>query len=131
MPRAQWPFLHERPIIQIVLTTIYGAKVARNLLADTGAGDATDPFELLLTETDCLLCDGTLSQTVTLGGAYTSTLPAYLVRVEIPLLGFDRDVLAVAITTPPLGFDGFACLPFLNRFTYGNFGDTKGFGLEV
>ena len=41
MPRAQWPLLHGRPIVQIVLTLAQGGmKVTRNLLADTGAGDA-------------------------------------------------------------------------------------------
>jgi hypothetical protein len=27
-------------------------------------------------------------------------------------------------------FDGIACFRFLNRFTYGNFGDPGQFGLE-
>jgi len=30
----------------------------------------------------------------------------------------------------PPGFDGTACFGFLNRFTYGNFGDPGQFGLE-
>ena len=132
MPRAQWPFLHRRPSVQIVLTLANGGtKVVRNLLADTGAGDADDLFDLLLRESDCLLCDGALTQTVTLGGAYSNTYPVYLIRVEIPLLAFDHDVLAVAVPDPPPGFDGFACFRFLNRFTYGNFGNPLAFGLEV
>ena len=32
------------------------------------------------------------------------------------------------ITRP--GFDGIACFGFVNRFTYGNFGDPSQFGLE-
>ncbi|HUY31727.1 MAG TPA: hypothetical protein VMV69_03030 [Pirellulales bacterium] len=31
----------------------------------------------------------------------------------------------------PAGFDGVACFGFLNRFTYGNFGDPHQFGLEA
>jgi hypothetical protein len=30
----------------------------------------------------------------------------------------------------PRPFDGIACFRFLNRFTYGNFGDPNQFGLE-
>jgi hypothetical protein len=31
----------------------------------------------------------------------------------------------------PVGFGGIACFRFLNRFTYGNFGDPNQFGLEI
>jgi len=30
----------------------------------------------------------------------------------------------------PPGFNGLACFGFVNRFTYGNFGDPSQFGLE-
>ena len=89
------------------------------------------PFELLLDETDCLMCDGTVTQTVTLGGAYASTYPIYLIRVEMPSLAFDHDVLAVGVPNTPAGVDGIACFRFLNRFNYGNFGDRLAFGLET
>ena len=36
----------------------------------------------------------------------------------------------VGVPSVPPGFDGIACFPFLNRFTYGNFGDSGQFGLE-
>ena len=42
---------------------------------------------------------------------------------------FEQYVRAVAVPAVPPGVAGFACFRFLNRFTYGNFGDTDGFGL--
>jgi len=131
MPRALWPLTVGRPVIEIVLTLAQGGhKSTRTLLADTGAGAMHAPFEMLLDESDCLLCNGTVTQTVTLGGAYTSTYPIYLIRVEVPSLQFDHDLLAVGVPNPPAGLDGIACFRFLNRFTYGNFGDRLAFGLE-
>jgi len=131
MPRAHWPLAVGRPVIEIVLTLAQGGhKSPRTLLADTGAGAISAPFELLLDETDCLLCNGTLTRTVMLGGAYAGSYPIYLIRVEMPSLQFDHDVLAVGIPNPPAGVDGIACFRFLNRFTYGNFGDPLAFGLE-
>ena len=131
MPRAHWPLVGGRPVIEVLLTLAQGGqKTRRILLADTGAGATAAPFELLLDENDCLLCDGTVTQTVTLGGAYTSTYPLYLIRVELPTLQFDHDVLAVGVPNPPAGVDGIACFRFLNRFTYGNFGDRSAFGVE-
>jgi hypothetical protein len=132
MPRAEWPLLHGRPVIQVLLTLVQGGQqVARQLLADTGAGTATAGFELLLDEQDCLLCGGIPLQGVVLGGAYSGSYPVYLVQVCIPLLGFDRAVPAVGVPAGPAGFDGIACFPFLNRFTYGNFADPGKFGLET
>ncbi len=132
MPRADWPLILGRPVIEIVLTLAPGGqKMTRVLLADTGAGAMSAPFEMLLDETDCLMCDGTATQTITLGSAYTSTYPIYLIRVEMPSLQFDHDVLAVGIPNTPAGVDGIACFRFLNRFTYSNFGDRLAFGLET
>jgi hypothetical protein len=132
MPRARWPLLNDRPSIQVVLTLIQGGQpVARNLLADTGAGTATSGFELLLEEQDCLLCGGIPAHGVTLGGAYVGSYPVYLVQVRIPILGFDHTIPAVGVPTGPAGFDGIACFQFLNRFSYGNFADAGHFGLEV
>ena len=132
MPRAQWPLLHDRPIIQVILGLVQGGQqVARNLRADTGAGTAQSGFELLLDEHDCLLCGGIPLQGALLGGAYTGSYPVYLVQVRIPLLGFDQAVPAVGVPAGPAGFDGIACFQFLNRFTYGNFADPGQFGLEM
>jgi hypothetical protein len=36
----------------------------------------------------------------------------------------------VGVRSVPAGFDGIACFAFLDRFTYGNFGDPGQFGLE-
>src|SRR5437867_3612736 len=110
MPFAQWPLARGRPVIEIVLTMAQGGgKRTRTLLADTGAGAMAAPFDLLLDETDCLMCDGTVTQMTTLGGAYTGTYPIYLIRVEMPGLQFDHEVLAVGVSTTPAGVDGIAC----------------------
>src|SRR5437879_1034130 len=104
MPRAQWPLLHDRPAIQVILTVVQGVQqVARDLLADTGAGTASSGFELLLDEHDCLLCGGIPLQGVVLGGAYVGSYPVYLVQVCIPILGFDRAVPAVGVPACPVG----------------------------
>jgi hypothetical protein len=99
-------------------------------LADTGAGNARAGFELLLEEQDCLAAGGVPSQTVVLGGAYAGPHPVYLLRVQIPDLGFDHHLPAVGVPAAPAGFDGIACFRFLNRFEYGNFGDAGQFGLD-
>lgn len=67
----------------------------------------------------------------TLSGAYAGSFPIYLVRVGLITLGFDRYVPAVAVPAAPAGFDGIACFRFLNRFSYGNFGDAGQFGSEI
>jgi hypothetical protein len=51
--------------------------------------------------------------------------------MQIPTLGFDQYLRAVAVPHLPIGFDGVACFRFLSRFTYGNFGDPDQFGLET
>ncbi|HYV36207.1 MAG TPA: hypothetical protein VE988_10915 [Gemmataceae bacterium] len=132
MPRSQWPLRNDRPSIQITLTFAQGSgPTARDLLADTGAGNAQASFELLLEESDCLMCGGTPAQTVVLSGAYAGTHPIYLVRVRLPNLGFDHVLPVVGVPAVPAGFDGIACFRFLNRFNYGNYGDSGQFGLEL
>jgi hypothetical protein len=101
------------------------------LLADTGAGSRTARFQLILDEDDCLLCGGNPLQHISLGGAYTGSFPTYGLSVRLPALGFDEIVRAVGVPSAPVGFDGIACFAFLNRFTYGNFGDRSQFGLEA
>jgi hypothetical protein len=132
MPRADWPLVLGRPAIQVVLTLAQGGqKLTRTLLADTGAGETFSPFDLLLDETDCVLCDGTFTQTVTLGGAFNGSYPIYLIRVQIPVLQFDHDVLAVGVPNTPPNLEGIACFRFVNRFSYGNFGNSSQFCLET
>jgi hypothetical protein len=132
MARAQWPLLFEQPTIQVVLTLAQGGqKTSRNLLADTGAGTAKARFELILDETDCVLCGGTPVQTLKLGGAYTGSFPRYFLHVEIPQLNFDDFVFAVGVPATSGGLDGIAGFRFLSRFNYGNFGNPGEFGLEA
>jgi hypothetical protein len=131
MPRAQWPLRHYRPCIRIFLTRLVGGqRVARYLLADTGALSARFPCDFLLEKQDCLTC-GYWVGTVTLGRAYAGPASTYLVRVQIPELDFDEDVVAAGVSNAPQGFQGNAAFRFLNRFTYGNFGDPGQFGLET
>ena len=132
MTRQVWPLLRDRPSIQVTLPLAPGSQpVLRNLLADTGAGTARVGIDLVLDERDCLRGQGLFLHTVKLGGSYVGSYPLYALRVQIPALGFDREVSVVGVSRVPAGFDGLACFPFLNRFTYGNFGDPGQFGLEV
>ncbi len=131
MPRVLWPLHLGRPRVQVNLTLAAdGWQVTRTLLPDTGAGAWRSRFELLLQDSDCRLCGGTPLGTVTLGRAYKGPHPLYRLQIQIPGLGFDQGIWVVGITAPPAGFDGNACFRFLNRFTYGNFGDPTKFGLE-
>jgi hypothetical protein len=132
MPRAEWPLLNDQPVIQIVLTLAPGGnKSIRTLLADTGAGTSQSTFELLLDEQDCLLCGGKPAQSVGLGGAYVGSFPRYRLRVAIPQLNFTARVFVVGVPRTPGGMDGIACFRFLNRFSFGNFGNKHSFGLEA
>ena len=132
MASAHWPLRHGRPTLEVVLTLAQGdQKVTRNLLADTGAGAVHDPFEIVLDEIDCLMCGSMPFKMVTLGGSLSGTYPIYVILVEIPALGFMGDVFAAGVDRTPDGFDGIAGFPFLNRFTYGNFGNPLAFGLET
>lgn len=131
MPIALWPLHKERPAIEIVLAFAQGQEVTRTLLADTGAGSTNAPFELLLEEIDCVLCGGPPTKSAKLQGAYSGSFPIYLIRVQIPQLQFDDELPVVGIPQPPISFDGIAGFRFLNRFTYGNFGDPAQFGLEA
>lgn len=130
MSRVFWPLHHGRPRIEIVLTqAMDGKQTPRNLLADTGAGSDFAAFELVLDENDCLICGNYMGMT-SLGGAYSGSFPIYAIRMQIPVLGFDRDIRVVGVPKTPTGLDGIAGFRFLNRFGYGNFGDKGQFGLE-
>ena len=132
MARILWPLLHDRPIVEVVLTVApSGQQSVRQLIADTGAATAQAGFEILLQETDCISCGGIPSHPVALGGAYAGSFAVYVLRLQIPTLSFDHYIRAAAVPTRPSGFDGIACFRFLNRFTYGNFGDPSRFGLET
>jgi hypothetical protein len=132
MPRALWPLLHGRPSIRVVLTlTVGGQPTPRHLVADTGAGNKLSRFELILAESDCLLCGRASGKRAGLGGAYAGSFPIYSLRVQVPELGFNGDVAVVGVPTTPVGFDSIAGFRFLNCFTYGNFGDPGQFGLET
>jgi hypothetical protein len=132
MARALWPLRHGRPVIEVELKLAQGGQmVTRVLLADSGAGALNVPFELILDEVDCLLCGGKPSKMVQLGGAYSGNHPVYLIVAEIPQLGLVASLPTVGVPTPPAGLDGIACFRFLNRFTYGNFGQRDQFGLET
>jgi hypothetical protein len=91
----------------------------------------TSPFDLILEESDCLLCGGQPRAPILLGGAYTGSYPLYQLRVQIPQLGVNMRVQAVGVPSNPQGFKGIAGFRFLNRFTYGNFGNPAEFGLEM
>ena len=88
-------------------------------------------FEIILRESDCLLGRGNPFHKVALRGAYAGYFPVYLLRVQVPQIRFDGDVTAVGVPGNPPNFDGIAGFCFLNRFTYGNFGDPSQFGLEI
>lgn len=132
MARAVWSLTTNRPVIEILLAdSVGGRKVKRTLLADSGAGNAQAPFQILLEENDCLLYGGVPVRQVPVAGAYAGSFPLYLIPVEIPALGFSQDIPALGVPTPPAAFDGIACFTFINRFTYGNFGNSTQFGLEI
>jgi hypothetical protein len=83
--------------VEVLLNvTPAGQSLIFQLIADTGAATSQAGFELILREHDCLACGGVPSHPVTLGGAYVGSFPVYVVRVEIPALGFDRQVRAAA-----------------------------------
>ena len=131
MPRAEWPLARGRPVIEVLLTgTDDDVTAPRCLLADTGAGTDFGPFELILREDDCRTYGVYTYRSARLAGAYAGWFPLHVVRVLLPALGFNEFVRAIAVPTTSPGLDGIAGFRFLNRFTYGNFGDRDQFGLE-
>src|SRR5262245_50150061 len=107
MPRAVWPLVGGRPAVEVVLTQTSGNQSwPRFLLADTGAGSSGSGMELILNEQDCLLCGGTPDQPVTLGRAYTGSFPTYVLRIQVPALGFDHRLRIVGAAVLPSGFTG-------------------------
>jgi hypothetical protein len=54
MARAAWPLVQGQPVIEVALVSAgNGRQAVRTLLADTGAGSAGSPLELILSEADC------------------------------------------------------------------------------
>ena len=132
MPRVQWGLRRGRPCVEVVLTLAQsGQTLPRTLLADTGAGSQSAGIDLILDEDDCLMCGGLAGTSVILGGAYVGSFPLYDLAVELPALGFAKDLRVVGVPSVPAALDGIACFRFLNRFQYGNFGDPELFGLEA
>ena len=129
MPPAIWPLRDWRPSIPVTLSRGKGKRI-RHLVADTGAGSDQAIFELLLRETDCRESSVKAIGQAKLGGAYTGWFNVYTIEVRIPKLKFFDSVAVLGVPEVPYGFDGIACFKFLNRFHYGNFGDTHSFGLE-
>lgn len=87
MPFSRWSLMNDRPVIQITLTDTKGQKTIRTLLADTGAGDAQDQFELVLQILDCVQYGGRPTHSVAISGAYGGNHPVFSIAVEIPALG--------------------------------------------
>ena len=132
MPRATWPLRLGCPTIRVVLTIVAGNQpLPCYLHADTGAGAIASGFDLILHESDCLRCGGSVFMSVVLGGAYAGAFTLYVLQVRIPELGFNNYLRAVGVPTLPSGFAGIAGFRFLNRFTYGNFGNPGEFALET
>lgn len=134
MPCVCWPLRNGRPSVQVqLMMSTLTFTVTRTLLADTGAGPHHSPFELIFGESDCRRFGVRQAGSVRLGGAYTGVSSIYIVRIEIPGLGFRGNVPTVPVPDAqlPIGFDGIAAFRFINRFTYGNFGDPNLFCLEI
>lgn len=132
MPRVQWPLRHGRPCVEIMLIRASdGQPQKRWHLADSGAGGAQSGVELLLTPADCAMAGGQPFPSVGLVGAFSGQYAVYMVHVQIPALGLTIWPRVAGVNRVPPGFDGIACFRFLNRFTYGNFGDPNAFGLEL
>jgi hypothetical protein len=116
MPRITWPLLNDRPSVRVVLTS-GGRPMTSTLLADTGAGSNKEVFDLMLEVGACRQCGNAVGWDVSLSGAYAGRFPLYALRVQVPALRFDDDLLAVGVPVVPDGFEGTACFRFLNRFT--------------
>ena len=128
-----WPLRVEQPVVVVRLTDAFGLPHDRTLLADTGAGHDTAPFELVLSFTDCERFGNLRPSIVGISGAIEGIFPIFKMWVEVPQLEFRRKIAVVAVPHDqlPEGLDGIAAFRFLNSFTYGNFGNSAEFGLET
>jgi hypothetical protein len=134
MALARWQLVRGRPVVSVLLRSrTNGMQFSRVLLADTGAGSALSRVELILLEADCRRLGSTVEGTVRMGGALPGEFSTHWMVVTIPELQFAGmcRVASVPTLSLPPSFQGIACFRFLNRFTYGNFGDPDRFGLEI
>ncbi len=135
MARQSWLLHRNRPNVEIWLREPFtGFTSRRVLLADTGGGARFFPVEIILSQSD--IRQFGVEQdigTVGMGGAIQGEYSVFTVQIEIPTLNLMRRFNAVGVAAPFIfpGFDGFALFPFLNAFTYGNFGNPAEFGLEL
>ena len=132
MPRATWPLRRGSPCVRAVLTLLAGKQpLPLFLLADTGAGSSRARFELILEESDCLLCGGKPQLRSDLEALTPDNIPFTSSGFRFLKLDLTSPVEVVGVPTNPRGFEGIAGFRFLNRFTYGNFGNPAEFGLET
>jgi len=110
-----------------------GEDFARRLLADTGAGSLDSSWDLVLSTEDCRRLQLSEGWAVQLGGALVGAFPSYFIEAAVPQLGGKRLVVAVGVPVAllPPALEGIAGFRFLNRFTYGNFGDPARFCVET
>jgi hypothetical protein len=89
-------------------------------------------MEFVLGEHDARLYGAGSAGSLQLGGAFTGAFPAVWCHVSVPGVGFASLCVAFAVPSArlPRNLAGISCFRFLNRFTYGNFGDSGVFGLE-
>lgn len=134
MPRFLWPLQNGQPVVSLYLRDVEtGVLSPRTLLADTGAGDASTSVELILSQRDGEQFGQEWVGIAQAGGFVRGNFEIQLVPITIPVLKVSR--LAAALLIPatelPQGLDGIAGFRLLNAFAYGNFGDSKRFGLET
>ena len=103
--------------VEMIPTNTAGRSVDLPLLGYVAAGV---PIEAIAT-----------AETIAVPEDLVGRRDTYVLRVRLPAIGFDQDIRVVGVASLPAGFDGIACFPFVNRFTYGNFGDPTRFGLEA
>lgn len=132
MPIASWELVRNRPAIRLsIVDPTTGRTHPRILLADTGAGTKSAPFEVLMDEDDCLLFADRPGEMFRLTGAYSGNFRAYFLLLRVDEFDLVREISAIGVEHTPAGFDGIAGFRFLRRFTYGNFGDADRFGLST
>jgi len=134
MARIIWPLQDGQPVVHLYLREgKTGILLPRVLLADTGAGDSTNITELVIAENDGARFGGRYLGDMGAGGAVQGVFPVRRVLIEMPALNVSRIVAAMIVPSAqlPSGLNGIVTYRFLNSFTFGNFGDKAGFGLEL
>jgi hypothetical protein len=132
MPRVLWPLRHDQPCVEIVLPLgTSGQEVVRHLLADTGAGTVRAGFELILAEADCLQAGA--SSRKGLPWEEPSWAPTLCTSSAFGFRVWRLTTASAQLGLPalPPALEGLAGFRFLNRFSYGNFGNPSQFGLEL